>query len=131
MAEVLAVRPKDISAEFVAGFQGMTAQPVTVEELIAARTALTDSIVTNMRQAHRQFLVSFESGAPDWTLLDVPRADRLPAVKWRQQNLAKLARNKRIALVAQLEAVLQQPTTPSQFTLFPEPSAPKSKRRKR
>jgi predicted nucleotidyltransferase component of viral defense system len=36
MAEVLAVRPKDISAEFVAGFQGMTAQPVTVEELIAA-----------------------------------------------------------------------------------------------
>jgi hypothetical protein len=131
MAEVLAVRPKDISAEFVAGFQGMTAQPVTVEELIAARAALVDSIVSNMRQAHRQFLVSFESGAPDWTLLDVPRADRLPAVKWRQQNLAKLTRNKRIALVAQLEAVLQQPATPSQFTLFPEPGAPKPKRRKR
>ena len=131
MAEVLAVRPKDISAEFVAGFQGMTAQPVTVEELIAARAMLVDRIVTSMPQAHRQFLVSFESGAPDWTLLDVPRADRLPAVKWRQQNLAKLTRNKRIALVAQLEAVLQQPATPSQFTLFAEPDAPKPKRRKR
>jgi hypothetical protein len=131
MAEVLAVRPKDISAEFVAGFQGMTAEPVTVAELNAARSALVDSIVTNMPQAHRQFLVSFESGAPDWTLLDVPRADRLPAVKWRQQNLAKLTRNKRIALVAQLETVLQQPTTPSQFTLFAEPGAPKPKRRKR
>ena len=131
MAEVLAVRPKDIAAEFVAGFQGMTAEPVTVEELIAARAALVDSIVTNMPQAHRQFLVSFESGAPDWMLLDVPRADRLPAVKWRQQNLAKLTRNKRIALVAQLEAVLQQPTTASQLTLFAEPGTPKTKRRRR
>jgi hypothetical protein len=75
----------------------MTAQPVAVEDLIVARAALVDGIVTSMPQAHRQFLVSFESGAPDWTLLDVPRADRLPAVKWRQQNLAKLTRNKRIA----------------------------------
>jgi predicted nucleotidyltransferase component of viral defense system len=106
MAEVLAVRPKDISAEFLAGFQGMTAEPVTAEELIAARTALVDAIVTGMPPAHRRFLVSFESGAPDWTLLDVPKADRLPAVKWRQQNLAKLSRNRRMALVAQLETVL-------------------------
>ena len=125
------MRPKDISAEFVAGFQGMTAKPVTPEELIAARAALVESIVTNMPQAHRRFLVSFESGAPDWELLAVPKADRLPAVKWRQQNLAKLTRNKRIALVAELETVLQQPATPSQFTLFPEPATPKPKRRKR
>jgi hypothetical protein len=34
-----------------------------------------------MPQAHRRFLVSFESGTPDWTLLAVPKADRLPAVK--------------------------------------------------
>jgi hypothetical protein len=131
MAEVLAVRPKDISAEFVAGFQGMTAEAVSVNDLIAARTALVDAVVTNMPKGHRQFLVSFESGAPDWALLAVPKADRLPAVKWRQQNLAKLPQNKRIALVAQLEAVLQQPATPSQFTLFAEPATPKTKRRKR
>lgn len=110
MAEVLAVRPKDISAEFVAGFQGMVAQPVTVEELIAARATLADSIIRNMPQAHRQFLVSFEAGTPDWELLEVPKADRLPAIKWRQKNLAKLSRNKRMALVAQLESVLQQAT---------------------
>jgi hypothetical protein len=74
---------------------------------------------------------AFESGAPDWDLLAVPKADRLPAVKWRQQNLAKLTRNKRIALVGELEAVLRQPATPLQFTLFPEPATPKPKRRKR
>ena len=131
MAEVLAVRPKDISPEFVAGFQGMTAQSVTVDELIAARAALVESIVRKMPQAHRRFLVSFERGAPDWELLAVPKADRLPAVKRRQQNLAKLARDKRIALAAELEAILQQPTTPSQFTLFAEPATPKVKRRRR
>lgn len=131
MAEVLAVRPKDIAAEFATGFQGMTAAPVTLDDLIAARAALVDGMIKNMPQAHRAFLVAFESGAPDWTLLAVPKADRLPAVKWRQQNLAKLTNNKRIALVTQLEAVLQQPATPSQFTLFPEPGAPKPKRRKR
>ena len=109
----------------------MIAKPVTAEELIAARAGLVERVVANMPQPHRRFLVSFESGAPDWDLLAVPKADRLPAVKWRQQNLAKLTRNKRIALVGELEAVLQQPATPSQFTLFPEPATPKRKRRKR
>ena len=84
-----------------------------------------------MPRAHRQFLISFERGEPNWDLLGVPGAADLPAVKWRQQNLAKLTRNKRIALVAELETVLQQPATPSQFTLFPEPATPKPKRRKR
>jgi hypothetical protein len=46
-------------------------------------------------------------------------------------NLAKLTRNKRIALVAQLEAVLQQPARPSQFTLFPEPDTPKSESKRK
>ncbi len=131
MAEVLAVRPKDISAEFVAGFQGMTAAPVTRDELITARSALTGIIVGGMPAAHRRFLVSFEAGEPDWALLAVPKADRLPAVRWRQQNLAKLTRNKRLALVAQLEAVLDQRTIPGQYTLLPEPSSKRPKGRRR
>jgi len=131
MAEVLAFRPKDISAEFVRGFEGMTATPVTRQELIAARTTLSGIIIADMPEAHRRFLVSFESGEPDWDLLAVPKANKLPAIRWRQQNLAKLTRNKRIELVAQLEAVLGQRASPGQYTLFPEPSAKGSKRRKR
>lgn len=40
MSEVLAPTRKDISAEFLRGFEGMTEEPVSRDELIAAREAL-------------------------------------------------------------------------------------------
>ena len=61
-----------------------------------------------MPDSHRQFLVSFERGEPDWTLLDVPGAAELPAVKWRQLNLDKLPTKKRAELVEALEGVLSK-----------------------
>jgi predicted nucleotidyltransferase component of viral defense system len=106
MFEVLAARRKDISDEFLRGFEGMTEEPVSRDELIAAREALIAEIVGNMPDSHRQFLISFEHGEPDWTLLGVPGAAELPAVKWRQQNLDKLTEEKRAALVEALEKVL-------------------------
>jgi hypothetical protein len=75
-------------------------------ELVAAREALIDGIVGKMSDAHRRFLVSFKRGDPDWTLLGVPTAAGLPAVKWRQQNLDKLTKKKRTELVEALEKVL-------------------------
>jgi predicted nucleotidyltransferase component of viral defense system len=104
MSEVLAPTRKDISDEFLRGFEGMTDK--LRDELVAAREALIADIVGKMPTMHRKFLISFERGKPDWTLLDVPGAPELPAVKWRQQNLDKLPANKRDALVARLEQVL-------------------------
>jgi predicted nucleotidyltransferase component of viral defense system len=43
MAEVLGGGVKDISGEFVKNFQGMTANPVTIEELLAARSSIASS----------------------------------------------------------------------------------------
>jgi predicted nucleotidyltransferase component of viral defense system len=108
MSEVLAPRRKDISDEFLRGFEGMTEQPVSRDELIAAREALIAGIVGKMPDAHRRFLISFERGAPDWTLLGVPGAAELPAVRWRQQNLDKLSKEKRATLVSPLEKVLSK-----------------------
>jgi hypothetical protein len=59
-----------------------------------------------MPKSHREFLISFELGEPDWTLLGVPEAANLPAVKWRQQNLNRLSEQKRAALVKRLREVL-------------------------
>lgn len=131
MSEVLTARPKDIAREFEQNFQGMTTEPVELDDLLAARTALVDAIVGQMPDKHRQFLISFESGAPDWALLDLKKVDKLPAVKWRVQNLDKITKNKRAELVAQLEQVLGLDVTPSQLTLMPEKSAPKKPARKR
>lgn len=106
MAEVLAVRRKDIKAEFERGFIGMTRQPVELDDLLAAREALTASIVRSMPDAHRQFLLAFERGEPDWSTIGLEAAADLPAVRWRQQNLNSLSAEKREALVKQLEEIL-------------------------
>ena len=102
MAEVLAPTRKEISQEFQRGFSGMTEVPVTVDDLVVAREQLIAEIVGNMPRPHRDLLVSFEAGEPDWSLIDVPQAAELPAVRWRQENLNKLDRNRRKALVDDL-----------------------------
>jgi hypothetical protein len=84
----------------------MTDEPVTVAELTAARETLIDEIVGNMPVVHRDFLLSFERGEPDWPLLGLSGVSELPAVKWRQVNLNKLSAARRTALIARLEEVL-------------------------
>jgi predicted nucleotidyltransferase component of viral defense system len=106
MSEVLAPTRKDIAAEYARGFIGMTQEDVSLDALLVARESMIDSIVGQMPKEHRQFLVSFERGTPKWNLLDLPGAEELPAVKWRQHNLDKLTVEKRDALVAHLAEVL-------------------------
>jgi len=106
MAEVLAPRRKDISEEFLRGFEGMTDAPVSRDDLITAREALIGQIVGEMPDAHRKFLISFEEGKANWSLLGLPNVQELPAVRWRQQNLDKLSPEKRAALVAQLRQII-------------------------
>ena len=69
----------------------MTDEAISVDALSAAREALITKIVGNMPERHRAFLLSFERGSPDWSLLGVKAAANLPAVKWRQNNLDTLA----------------------------------------
>ena len=106
MFEVLTARRQDIALEFERGFVGMTNEPVRLDELIDARERLITGIVGNMPVEHREFLISFEEGKPDWALLDLPRASGLPAVRWRQQNLDSLDAGRRSALVDHLKRVL-------------------------
>jgi hypothetical protein len=84
----------------------MTAEPVSLRELIEAREEMIELVVGRMPDEHRRFLVSFERGEPDWALLGLPEAGGLPAVKWREKNLNGLKLEKRAALVSRLEDVL-------------------------
>lgn len=106
MAEILAPHPKDIAQLFEQNFEGMTDQPVALEDLLTVRTALTAAVVSEMPDAHRRFLLSFEEGAPDWSLIELPQAADLPAIGWRQQNLAAITPERRAALVTRLRSVL-------------------------
>lgn len=106
MAEVLAPTRKPLAGEFTRGFAGMTREPVTVAELEAAREAIISAMVAGMPDGHRQFLLGFKRGAPDWKLLGLNNASGLPAVQWKQQNLDRLPVEKRIALIDRLESML-------------------------
>jgi len=106
MAEVLAPARLDIAAEFTRGLDGMTDTAVTLDELLQTREELITGIVGNMPTDHRRFLVSIKRGEPDWSLLSLPGADLLPAVRWRLENLGKLDVAKRTALTGRLGKVL-------------------------
>ena len=106
MHEVVKPTRKDISHEYERGFAGMTDQSVTLEELLAAREATIEAVIGNMPDDHRQFLISFERGEPDWSLLGIEHAHELPAIRWRQQNLDTLDEKKRSELIKSLEQAL-------------------------
>jgi len=108
ISEVLIPRRKDIAQEFAQGFDGMTAELVGLDELLAAREALIAAVAYGMPEAHKAFLLGFKRGAPDWTLLGVPGAADLPAVRWKQLNLDKLSADTRNRLVDQLAEVLRR-----------------------
>jgi predicted nucleotidyltransferase component of viral defense system len=106
MAEVLAPTRKPLAEEFARGFVGMTQDPVALTDLEAARETIIATMVADMPDAHRHFLVGFKRGEPDWELLGIPEAQRLPAVLWKQRNLDRLPADKRRELADLLERVL-------------------------
>jgi predicted nucleotidyltransferase component of viral defense system len=107
MHEILIARRKDITQLYERDFVGMTDKPIALADLLTTREDLVTEIAGKMPDGHRQFLIGFEQGQPDWKLLGLPAAADLPAVKWRQKNLAKLDAKQRTALVDQLKAVLK------------------------
>ena len=106
MAEVLAPQRRDISVEYRRGFEGMVERPVSLDELLKVREDLIAEIVGKMPEQHEQFLVSVKKGEPDWSLLDLPDAKDLPAVRWKLENLATLSAQKRSKLLGNLNAAL-------------------------
>jgi predicted nucleotidyltransferase component of viral defense system len=106
-AELLEPTRLDIAEEFARGFEGMTNQAVTIDELLNAREQMIAEVVGKMPADHRKFVLGLKRGEPDWKLLKVPGAEGLPAVRWRLQNLAKMDKEKRAALIARLQKILQ------------------------
>jgi hypothetical protein len=96
-----------IRQEFEHGFEGMTSDPVSLDELLRARENLIAEVSGKMPKEHREFLIGFKLGKPDWTLLGVDGAAELPAVRWEQINLDKLRAADGEKLVGQLIAVLK------------------------
>lgn len=105
ITDTLAPNRKDIAQPFASELQGMTDTDIALDDLLAAREAVITTMVQDMPDAHRRFLIGFKRGRPDWALLDIPHANTLPAVRWKLQNLAKLSDGQRETLASRLEAI--------------------------
>lgn len=73
-------------------FEGMTDIPFTYDEFEETRLKLVTDVARLMTEDDIRFLVSFESGKPQWEGYEFEYLKNYPSVKWKQLNLEKLAK---------------------------------------
>lgn len=106
MARLLAPAHRDMTEEYERGLAGMMEDPVALDALVQTREELIAAIVGRMPEAHRQFLLSFQKGEPEWPLIDLPHAATLPAVRWQMMKLNRLDEKELEERVVALEAAI-------------------------
>ena len=106
VAELLRPQFKDISAIYAGEFANMAETDVPLEELLAVRERLVELIHLGLTDAEKGFLLSFKNREPDWTLLNLKRVNNLPAIKWKQINLAKMPDDKHKQALEKLKDIL-------------------------
>lgn len=103
--EVLFPSLKDLQFDYDNNFKGMTVEPVDLGELVAVRARLIDDLKHGLDPAERKFLLSLVTAEPEWALLDLPHLERLPAIRWKLQNLEKLRKADPKRFAQQFEAL--------------------------
>jgi predicted nucleotidyltransferase component of viral defense system len=88
--EVLNPNPTDIRPIFEKEFRGLVREPVTCEQLTETRQQLIESISADLTVEEKQFIVSVKEGRPQWDLLGLEGVEKLPAVRWKLLNIAKI-----------------------------------------
>lgn len=68
----------------------MTAEPVGLQDLLAARDRMIATIQCSLDRSERDFLLSLVRNEPDWGALEIPHLEQLPAIQWKLKNLARL-----------------------------------------
>lgn len=106
--EVMAPRWQPLERTFQSEFQGMTFEPVELDDLVSTRFEMVTALQAHFTEKDRTFLLSFKQGSPDWTLFDYPKAADLPAIRWKLHNIFALAKNreKHKVQLTKLETVL-------------------------
>ena len=84
-------------------FAGMTDIPFTYEEFEETRAKLINDVKSLMTEADKKFLISFESGQPEWDGYEFEYFKNYPSVQWKLLNLKKLAKQNLQKLLEEAE----------------------------
>ncbi|MBI6487326.1 nucleotidyl transferase AbiEii/AbiGii toxin family protein [Proteus mirabilis] len=106
MVELLSPQFKDITAIYEGEFTNMAETDVPLAELEAVRVRLVDLIHQGLTDSEKSFLLSFKNREPDWSLIGLDGVSELPAIKWKQINLANMPNDKHTQALAKLKGVL-------------------------
>lgn len=71
----------------------MTAEPVPLRDLLSTREKMVRDLQSELDTNERRFLLSLVANEPDWSLLSVPHAKDLPAIRWKLHNLKQLQKS--------------------------------------
>ena len=113
--EMLNPNQKEIERLFHNQFSGMAAEDVTLGSLSDIQNTLPNQVVAALTDHHREFLIGFKSGNPNWSLLPFDHVRNLPAVRWKQQNLEKMSIIKREKTIEKLQQLFKAiPCHPAQ-----------------
>ena len=90
--EVLFPNLRDISSEYESTFKAMTTEPVALKALVSARQRMIAELKAGLDAAEREFLLSLARNAPNWDLLGIEHLEQLPGIRWKRENLGRLAK---------------------------------------
>ena len=84
--EILDPNFRDISKEYQNEFLDMTKVQVTLDELVSTREKLVIDIKNSLTENDKNFLISFVSNKPDWSLIRDSKIKDYPSVQWKLMN---------------------------------------------
>jgi len=90
MHELIEPIHKDFKRFFENEFADMTNEPIKYEDLIETREKLIELLKCELSDEERRFVVSVKEGNPKWSLLGIEGLEKLPAIQWKLQNIAKM-----------------------------------------
>lgn len=71
-------------------FEGMSDIPFSYDDYKQTRTELIKMVQDGLTAQDKEFLLSFEAGAPKWGLCSAGDLSSFPAVQWKMLNIRKL-----------------------------------------
>lgn len=98
----------DFEGLYKHNFVGMTDEPVALTTLLETRERLADEIRSRLDDPLKRFLMSVQSGKPEWDLLGLKSVERFPAVQWRLLNVGRMTPEAMNSELSRLEKVLSR-----------------------
>lgn len=109
ISELLSPILKDQKSAFVKQFTGMASIEFSYDDYENTRQNLIDTINKRLTDNDKKFLVSFETGEPQWDLFPYTVLKDLPAIKWKLINIQRLKKEnlvKHQQIIRNIESVL-------------------------